>query len=251
MAGLSDAIKEAEGAQGAQTNGATTDAAGKAANKGKTDAFKTDGQNYRNQNKDYDEVPKKSDSIEFIAALTDPKRRQNRVEKKNSVESYVVVGYKFRAKEDIEVPFAPYVKGMKSFLDVEEPTWRTVKAGETFGLNIVETGILISKPEFAGTFSGGDRKVFISAKASKDRDEMLPILMQRDDGSIKEGAEHIADLSADKKTATVKPEYEASFANIYYKKAVVRDKSGAKKSESSVNIAAAFYDFYKKKNYIK
>jgi hypothetical protein len=221
----------------------------------KTEAFKQQGASLRAQMSEDEKALEgsKSDKVAFVCALGDPNRKQARVEKKTTIPSYVVVGYKFKVLEDMTVPFAPIRQDMKTVLDVEPATERQVKAGDIVALNIVETAMFISRMEFAGKFTGEGTSVFLSAKTSQDRPEPLPILNKTGSGSIKDNMELIADMiGADansKGTPQIKEEYKESFGAIYAKKSLRKKSAGSAKKagEGQADIAAAFRNYYASK----
>jgi hypothetical protein len=220
----------------------------------KTSAFKDKGASLRAQMSEDQKAVEgsKSDKVAFVCALGDPNRKQARVENKTSVPSFVVVGYKFKVLEDMDVPFAPLKQGMKSILDVEPATTKHVSAGTIVALNIVETAMFISQIEFAGKFSGEGIEVCLSAKASQDRPDPLPILNKQGTGSIKENMELIADMvGADansKGTPQIKAEFVESFGALYTKKSITKTSSATKKAgEGQKDIAAAFRNYYANK----
>lgn len=221
----------------------------------KTEQFKQDGANIRSQYTDDQKALEgsKSDKVAFVCALGDPNKKQARVEGKQSIDSYAVVGYKFKALEDMTVPFAPIKEGFKSLTDVEPATEKPVKAGEVFALNLVETAQLISRIEYAGKFCGEDEVVVLSVKASKSREELLPILSKQGAGSIKSNMELIAEMqgvTADSKgTPVIKPEFADSFGKLYVKKTAKRGTGtkDRKAGEGQANIAAAFRNLYASK----
>ena len=258
---LKDKIEQAQQNQAAAAAGQsapagaapTPTAGGKGVNS-KTDAFKAKGAALRAQMSDDQKAVEgsKSDKVAFVCALGDPSRKQARVENKTSVPSYVVVGYKFRALEEMTIPQAPLKQGMRTILDVEEATEKQVAAGEEFHLNIVETAMLISRVEYAGRFSGEGTQVALSVKTSNDREEPLPILNKVGAGSIKENMELIADMvggdGTDKNrgTAQVKPEYAETFGALYTRRSLQKKSAGAAKKagEGQADIAAAFRAYY-------
>ena len=208
-----------------------------------TDAFRAEGAKIR-QTMSADERAiegSKSDKIAFVNALGNPARKQDRVEGGKSIPCYEVVGYTFKALEDVEVPVLPLQSSDPFNTTVAEP--KHVKAGETFTCNIMEMASLISRPEYAGKFSGEGDIITLSAKANKTRPTPLPIL-KRAVGSIKTEMDLVAEMVDEngKKIAKVKPEYEEKFAIIFKKKSA--SASGVKKThkagESAADLAAAF-----------
>ena len=240
---------------------ATTTANAEPIKKGKKDskaeAFKAEGAKIRDAESDDVKAAEgsKSDKVAFVCALGDPNKKQPRVANKKDVDSYVVVGYKFKALEDMMVPVAPLKAGFKNLIDTEAPTERQVKAGEMISLNLVETGLFISRNEFAGIFTGEGEAVFVTAKFSDERgDEPLPVLRKMNPGSIKENMDLVADMvgvTADSKgTPKVKPEYADIFGVLYQARKAQRGTGTPKEKvqgESYKSMAAAFRSFYGKK----
>lgn len=197
----------------------------------------------------------KSDKVAFVCALGDPNKSQTRVEGGKPVDSYTVVGYKFKVLEDTTVPVAPLKEGFKHLADVGEFSEMPVKAGTIVALNLVETGAFISRLEYAGKFSGEGEEVGITAKCSASREVPLPVLRRlSSSGSIKDNMELIADMvgaSGDNKgTPKIKDEYAEKFAVLYAKRSAGKKSAGVgkKPGESTEDVAAAFRAFYAKKN---
>lgn len=249
--GLKEKMANANGGEAV----ATAPVVDKKAGNSKTDAFKQQGAALRAQMTDDQKALEgsKSEKVAFVCALGDPNKKQARVEAKQSIDSYAVVGYKFKALEDMTVPFAPLKADWKSIIDVEAPTERQVKAGEVFALNLVETAQLISRIEYAGKFSGEDNVVVLSAKSSKDRTEPLPVLTKQGAGSIKVGMELIAEMQGAgegvKGTPVIKDEFKDTLGNLYAKKRIVKGSKSAnrKAGEGQADIAAAFRNLYASK----
>lgn len=251
--GLKEKIADAQATEQKVATPTATATTGKTGVANKTDAFKAKGATLRSQMSEDQKALEgsKSDKVAFVCALGDPNRKQARVEGKVSKDSYTVVGYKFKALEDMTVPFAPLRADWKTPLDVEVPTEKQVKAGEVFHLNLVETARLISRIEYAGKFTGEGTTVALSVKSSKDRPEPLPILGKAGAGSIKENMELIAvmqgaDGNGNKGTPVIKEEYAETFGNLYTKKKISKKSAGATKKagEAQADIAAAFRDYY-------
>lgn len=99
----------------------------------------------------------KSDTIAFVAPLGDPSHPDTTKDKdgNTSVTPYIV-GYRFKALADIEVPECGLDedarKNLMSFKDKNGK--KVVKAGETFDLTRFETGLLLAAPEFNGRLTG-------------------------------------------------------------------------------------------------
>ncbi len=192
----------------------------------------------------------KQDKVAFVCALGDPARQQSRKENNANVDSFRVVGYKFRVLEDMMVPHAPLESAnpLSAGAISEVP----VKAGETISLNIVETGAFICRPEFAGRFTGEGEEVRLTPKFSKDRPDPMPVLCKSGQGSIKANMELIADMRGadgkNKGTPVVREEFAEKFGILYTKKSASKAASkGSKAGESTADVAAAFYKLYSSK----
>jgi hypothetical protein len=246
---LSDKTKAAEAGQAAPTKPVDAKASGKEA---KASAFKDKGASLRRQMTEDQKAQEgsKSDKVAFVCALGDPNRKQSRVQGKANIDSYAVVGYKFKVLEDTTVPFAPLNEGCKNILDVAPATEKPVSAGTVVALNTVETAMFISRLEYAGKFTGEGTTVILSAKTSNDRPDPLPILMKKGEGSVKENMELIADMvgadGTNKGTPQIKDEFKESFGALYTKRTISRKGTGAsrKAGEGQADIAAAFRSLY-------
>lgn len=113
-----------------------------------------------------------SDKLKFVAALGDPSqddvtyikdKETGKVDKKTDP---VIVGYRFVADIDLEVPdVAPgddLKKNLMSYKEEEITKTRLVKAGTEFDLTKFETGLLISPARFNGKATGGQIPVSCS-----------------------------------------------------------------------------------------
>ena len=236
------------------TNGATETK--KQASKEAGKAFKAQGESARASMSEQEKALEgsKRDKVSFICALGNPAKSQVRVQDGKQIPSCEVVGYKFNLAEPMMVPNAPIKEGFKNILDVEPATEIQAPAGEIV-LNLVETGMFISKLEFAGQFTGGDKPVSLTAKMSQGRPDPLPTLRLTDPkGSIKVGMDEIATMVGDENGGKGKPqikdEYRDKFAVIYTKRSAGRKGTGAakKKGETSADIAAAFRQYFANKN---
>lgn len=253
--GLSNVVEKAEAAKTATPQTATPApvAKGKKAQSEMSilyDNFRAEGHAIRDAKSEEEKALEgsKSDKVAFIGCLGDPAVGQFRKATGENIPSIKVVGYKFKALEDMQVPVAKLKVGFKNFLDTEEVTFRQVKEGEEFDLNALETGYLAGQNEYAGTFSGEGKVVVLSVKFSKDRPEPLPILKTKDKGSVKENMYEIADNVGDetKKIWKVKDEYAEKFDVLYMKRSTGKPGSSNKNTktkESTADIAAAFLNY--------
>lgn len=249
---LSQAINKNAGAAPAAAPTAPKPTVAGGANKtqssAKTENFKAHGASLRSQMSEDEKKMEgsKSDKVEFICALGDPKRSQKRRAGNQDLDSHVVVGYAFKVLEDMKVPYAPLKVGFQSLIDCEPYKWVDAKAGETVYLNNYETGIFMTQIQFAGNFTGGGNAVSLSIKFSADREDPLPVLNKDGKGSIKEGMMLIADVTEVDGQQQVKlKEGMDKFQALYVKRRTAGKggTTGAKKNETQKNLAASFRDF--------
>lgn len=228
---------------------------GGSAKEAKTEAFRAEGKAVRaSMTEDQKAIEgSKKDTVEFLCTLGDPSVSQKIMQKGTYIPGYRVVGYKVRVSEDTEIPYAPLNENPKSELDVAPATTRQVKAGEVVDLNIIETAMMISKLEYAGQFTGGGKGVYIYPVASDNSSVIRPALRKMGDGSIKDNMELIADMQGgDGKTVAggarpvLKPEYEATFKNLYSRKAASKGAgtSATGTVDKQADYAAAFRKLY-------
>lgn len=118
----------------------------------------------------------KSDTVAFVAALGDPSDPDTTTVTDVGGQKDVrtvprIVGYRFKALVDMEVPDCGTEDDLKSnkmsFVAAKKNNRRPVKAGETFDLTRFETGMLLSPIEFNGKATGGDKPVQAVYQMSK------------------------------------------------------------------------------------
>lgn len=112
----------------------------------------------------------KSETIAFLNPLGDPSKPDSTPQTMpdgttKTVVTSTIVGYRFQALEDVEVPDVEAGDDIKTNLMsyVGDPMkTRPVKKGETFDLTKFETAMLISRDEYNGSFTGGTMSVSCS-----------------------------------------------------------------------------------------
>lgn len=169
----------------------------------------------------------KSHTLEFVCCLGDPSQKdttKNRVTGKKDITPQIV-GYHFRALEDMEVPDfgldANFKKDRMNFVDITK--FKHVKNGEDFLATPFEAAYLLSQKEFNGTCTGGKIPVTcgyaLSNKNSKSTiasaDKVPNVILRGKTGSLKDaGFEDVLTteevLVDGRKTIkrTIKPGYE-------------------------------------------
>ena len=138
----------------------------------------------------------KSDTIQFVIALGHPGKPQKRVQGGQAMASFQVVGYMFKALEDVSVPVAKQIEGAKSVMDCEIVGTKEIKAGETFQLTLFETGCFISRIEYGGHFTGGGDEVILHATVSQTHEGRPLTVLKRPSSPIKDKMELIAEKVA-------------------------------------------------------
>lgn len=248
---LSDKIAEAGVKKGAApaTPAAGIKKSSEASNKG--EAFRARGAQVRsNMSEDQKALEgSKSDKVAFVATLGNPAKGQARKKSGGYIPSNKVCGYQIKVLEDTTVPVAPLKEECKDELDVQLPaTERAVKAGEVVTLNVIETALMISRTEYAGTFSGEGTHVYISATISKSKKDPSPCL-RAGEGSIKENMIMVADMVGQKDgkggRAEVKEEFK-EFAPLFRPRSAKRGGTGngRKSGQAIKDTAAAFRALY-------
>lgn len=137
--------------------------------KGKVEAQVTAEQNIQEAGA-ANELGKDSDKLHFLASLGDPSNPDTTTDDKGQKKvTSTIVGYRMKADIDLEVPVVEvgddFKKNLMSFKGDPNAT-KLVKAGQEFDLTRFELGMLISRPEFNGRATGGDKPVVCSYNAS-------------------------------------------------------------------------------------
>ena len=111
---------------------------------------------------DLDTVGCKSDNLIFCRVL------QAKIGKTASARPEII-GYAFQSTEDIYVPVMRLTaESVDKFdVDTKNKSKRFIRAGVVFFMNIPETVVLLSLPEFGCTATGGDLKVKLVMRSSK------------------------------------------------------------------------------------
>ena len=215
--------------------------------------FRAKGQAVRANMSDAEKAAEgsKSDTLEFVHALGNPRKTQSRVENKTALPSIQVCGFTFKTSVDIDVPVYPFLDTASQSPDRVEYTTQTkhIAAGSTFNLNLMETAGLLARVEYAGKATGGSKPVALSSTVSKERNDPLPQLrLIGGTGSVKEGIVEVATKN-ENGNWVVKPEYE-EYKNLFLKKQGGRPGTGARKvsGETTKDIAAAFRAFIAEKS---
>lgn len=246
---LSDKMKNAGATPAPKTAPSAPAVTAKKGTNPKTEAFQSQGAAIRAQMSDDEKALEgsKSATVEFIACLGNPAKKQSRKSQGEYKDSQQVIGYIVKPLEDMEVPVAPLKEDCKTIFDVQAPSTRAVKAGEEVYLNIMETAMMISKPEFGGEFKGNGKNVFLSVVFSKTKEKPTPCLKRPTaEGSIKTNMVMVAEkvgAGADGQGGSYQTiDGCEQFAVLFKKRNMTRRGSGAGKqaAETTKNTAAAF-----------
>lgn len=183
-----------------------------------------------------------ADKISLVCPLGDPSvddKTPVKVDGKNTFRiDPTIVGYKFVAEVDLEVPDCPPGEDFKTTGNLMSYTGdpfntKTVKAGTPFILTKFETGVLLSRDEFNGKVNGGEHPCYcVYTKSSKKSASgqlatasgiaSLPtVSLRANEGSIKDvKMENVLTFTSEKKEngqtrkrKTVVPGYE-KFENL-------------------------------------
>ena len=113
-----------------------------------------------------------SDKLILVAPLGDPSNPDTTNDNGEKKVTSTIVGYRFKAEVDLEVPDVEpgddFKKNLMSFKGDTSKT-RHVPAGTEFDLTRFETGMLISRDEFNGKALGGDKPVVCSYNMSQKK----------------------------------------------------------------------------------
>lgn len=107
-----------------------------------------------------------SDALTFVAPLGDPSHPDTTTDKEgNKTVTPYIVGYRFKANKDLEVPDcgldSDARKNLMSYIPEKKNNKKVVKAGETVDLTRFEAALLLASVEFNGRISG-DGKEFLA-----------------------------------------------------------------------------------------
>ena len=185
---------------------------------------------------DLDTVGCKSDNLIFCRVL------QAKIGKTASARPEVI-GYAFQSTEDIYVPVMRLTaESVDKFdVDVKNKSKRFIRAGVVFFLNIPETVVLLSLPEFGCTATGGDLKVKLVMRSSKKSStgntyNLNKLPTSKPNTSVKSNASNCIGVnsSGDK---FVLESYEQTFGDFLRAKISKSNKTAASTSSSRANKA--------------
>ena len=192
----------------------------------------------------------KSHLVKFEIALGNPQKPMKRVQNQQKLNSYEVVGYRFKALGDVEVPTCkPTANTIKNPMDCEAPTWRTVHAGETFDLTSCELGHMISRIEFSGIFNGEGDEVILHVTTTKSRAGAPLSVLKRRGAPLKDNMLLIADKEEidGKKKFTVKDEFADKFGYLFVRRTSNNGHgSTSRVGESPKDLSAALRLYFDK-----
>ena len=123
-----------------------------------------------------DNVGSLSSKVAFVQPLGNPLRNdttkiKNEAGHEETKVTSFIVGYRFKALADIDVPDCGTTeKFKKDYMNYDEAKLNNVKhvaAGETFDLTPFETALMGSWPEFNKMFTGDDRAVVVAYAKQK------------------------------------------------------------------------------------
>lgn len=113
-----------------------------------------------------------ADKLKLVCSLGDPSNPDTTNDNGEKKVTSTIVGYRFVADVDLEVPDVEvgddFKKNLMSFKGDPNKT-RHIPAGTEFDLSRFETGMLVSREEFNGKVLGGDKPVVCSYNTSQKK----------------------------------------------------------------------------------
>jgi hypothetical protein len=224
------------------------------------DEFKAKGASIRAMKTDAEKEAEgsKSGDIQFVIALGNPARVNKRTEKGAKHNSMECVGYRLKALADIKVPSVTMLADAKSnatSFDPESIKWEEVKAGTEFDVLLPELGLLISQPEYAGTFSGGGDIVQLHVTVSASRGYVPLSVLKRPGAVLKDNMLAVGEKkNIDGKDRWVAKEgFADKFGYLFKVVSGQRHTGGGKGKavgEAPKDLAAAFLAYYTNKKIV-
>lgn len=234
------------------TAGTTTTGAKKKGNP-KFEEFKAQGASIRAKKTEAEREAEGANSgdIQFVIALGNPARVNKRTEKGAKHDSMECVGYRLKALKDVKVPKVKMLADAKNnpmSFDRESVEWVDVKAGTDFDVLLPELGLLISKPEYAGSFTGGGDTVQLHVTLSASRGYVPLSVLKRPGAVLKDNMLPVGkkDVVDGKEKWVAKEEFADKFGYLYRTVAGQRHTGSGKSKvtgEAPKDLAAALLSF--------
>lgn len=185
---------------------------------------------------DLDTVGCKSDNLIFCRVL------QAKIGKTASARPEVI-GYAFQSTEDLYVPVMRLTaESVDKFdVDVKNKSKRFIRAGVVFFLNIPETVVLLSLPEFGCTATGGDLKVKLVMRSSKKSStgntyNLNKLPTSKPNTSVKSNASNCIGVNSSGDQFVLES-YEKIFGDFLRARIAKSNKTAASTSSSRANKA--------------
>lgn len=212
---------------------------------GRTD-LNEQGKNILNQKSEEEQalLGSKSANLEFVALITNPYYPVTRKVNGKAVKGEETVGAIFRnvGEEPITVLTLPNKSYEVMDVDFEKVSQRTVAPGEEVQLNSAEVAELLTRDEYAsvargGTFPDGKEKVVTyTTQTPKDPSKLPTTKLRLNEGSVKDHAVSIADVSPDGKTKVLKDEFKEKFG-IFSTRGTRSNSASGNSRKAQVNTA--------------
>ncbi|MEC2463377.1 hypothetical protein P9X10_00500 [Bacillus cereus] len=179
----------------------------------------------------------RSADIEFVNLVTNPWQTVTRTRGGATSKGEESVGAIFKnvGTEPITYISVPNKSFRVMDADFDKATEVTVAPGETFILNYIEVGILLTQDEFASRVTGGDKEVSYSTQAPKDPTVLPTTKLKIKGQSIKDFSVSIADVEADG-SKKIKPQFEEKFG-IFATRGTRKRSASASAGKPKVNVA--------------
>jgi hypothetical protein len=184
-------------------------------------------------------------TLTFVNTLGLQSRKRPRMTGNNTpVDSFETVGLKLKSDKPIEIPQIDVKYTQITGIPEGGIGSRSVAAGETFTVTLIEFMYLIVREEYSGACNDGRGNIdglTLAVKLNKmfsaEAKLPTPTLNFKAGGSPKENQEAI-DISAGEGKWEIKDEYKEKFGALLERKAPVRAAGGAKKDSDRQAVVA-------------
>lgn len=176
------------------------------------------------------DLASKSSTLHFVTLLGLESKKSRRKTPETYVKCPTTVGVTLKTDIAIKVPVIDVLKNKDTGIEPSDISWKSVKAGETFNLNMYELMYLVIKPEYSGfiTRNGDDKGVYFAPKMSsfnsgKSKLPTPALAFKNGTGSIKESM-----LVIDEQVNgqwEVKAEYKEQFGSLLERKVRAKKES--------------------------
>lgn len=203
---------------------------------------------YAKSEEEMQQLGSKSDTLEFVALITNPWFPVTRREKGEAVKGEETVGaiIKNIGKDAIQVATIPNKTYKVMDVDFEKAEYTELKPGEEAKLNSAEVAELLTRDEYGSLITGGGKEVSYTTQNPRNPADLPTTKLRIKDGSVKDHSVSIATVSEDGKTKTIKPEFEEKF-NIFSTRGTRRRSVGSARKPKANPAGVAVQQLFKKR----